>query len=45
LQTLAFALDKPEQHDCRYDYIHGEKRADPIGEQFATKQSNVQAVL
>src|SRR6516225_294227 len=44
-QTSAFALNKPEQHDCRNYYIHRKKRADPIGEQFATEQRNIQTVL
>src|SRR4026208_1557335 len=44
-QTFAFALNKPDQHDCRNDYIHGKKCADPVGEQFTIEQGNIQAML
>ena len=44
-QPFAFALNKPDHHDCGNDHIHRKERADPVGEQFTNKQCNIQAVL
>jgi uncharacterized protein len=38
-------LNKPDQHDCRNDYIYRKKRTNPVSEQFTNKQRNIQAVL
>ena len=44
-QTFAFALNKPDQHDCRNDDIHRKERADAVAEQFTNKQCDIQAVF
>jgi len=45
LQTFTFGLNKQDQHDRRKDHIHRKERADPVGEQFAKEQREIQAVL
>jgi len=38
-------MNKPDQHDCRENHIHGKERADPVGEQLTKEQPEIQTVL